>query len=61
MFSLYLLQHYASDPTHVIDLSSLRVSNEGSLTVEPIRIMDHHISKTMTSNSRSSQGPVGKL
>jgi hypothetical protein len=26
------------DPTHVIDMSSLHVSDEGALTAEPVRI-----------------------
>jgi hypothetical protein len=26
------LRHYVSDPTHVIDMSSLQVSDEGVLT-----------------------------
>jgi hypothetical protein len=38
-----VLRHYISDPTHVIDMSSLQVFDEGLLTVEPIRILDHRI------------------
>ena len=42
-FHVSILRHYVSDPTHVIDMSSLYVSNEGALTVEPIHILYHHI------------------
>jgi hypothetical protein len=38
-----VLRHYVSDPTHVIDMSTLEVSDEGALTTEPIRILDHLI------------------
>jgi hypothetical protein len=40
MFSCIGLRHYVSDPTHVIDMSSLHVSDEGALTAEPVRILD---------------------
>jgi hypothetical protein len=43
VFHVYVLRHYVSDPTHVIDLSTLQVFDEGVLTVEPIHILDHHI------------------
>jgi hypothetical protein len=43
VFHVYVLRHYVSDPTHVIDMISLQVSKEGALTTEPIRIMDHRI------------------
>jgi hypothetical protein len=43
VFHVSILRHYVSDPTHVIDMSSLKVSDEGALTKEPIRILDHHI------------------
>jgi hypothetical protein len=42
-FHVSILRHYASDPTHVIDMSSLKVSDKGALTIEPIRILDHRI------------------
>jgi hypothetical protein len=45
VFHVYVLRHYVSDPTHVIDMSSLQVSNEGVLTAEPIHILDHCIRK----------------
>jgi hypothetical protein len=35
----------------VIGMSSLHVSDEGALTVEPVRILDQHV--------RSGQRPVG--
>jgi hypothetical protein len=35
-FHVSILIHYVSDRTHVIDIISLQVSNEGALKVEPI-------------------------
>ena len=43
VFHVYVLRHYISDPTHVIDMSSLQVSDEGVLTTEPVCILDHHV------------------
>ena len=43
VFHVSVLRHYISDPTHVIDMSSLQISDKGALTVEPIRILDHHV------------------
>jgi hypothetical protein len=43
VFHVYVLRHYVSDPTHVIDMSLLQVSVEGALTMEHIRILYHHI------------------
>jgi hypothetical protein len=43
VFHVSVLRHYISDPTHVIDLSSLQVSDEGALMVEPVRILDHSV------------------
>jgi hypothetical protein len=43
VFHVSVLRHYISDPTHVIDMSSLQVSDEGALMAEPICILDHHI------------------
>jgi hypothetical protein len=43
VFHISILRHYVSDPTHVIDMSSLQVLDEGALTIEPIFILDHHI------------------
>ena len=45
VFHVSVLRHYISDPTHVIDMSSLQVSVEGALTAEPIHILDHCIRK----------------
>jgi hypothetical protein len=50
-----------SYPTHVIDMSSLHVSDEGALTTEPVRSFRAVRSTVMTSNGRSGQGPVGQL
>jgi hypothetical protein len=43
VFHVSVLQHYINDPSHVIDMSSLQVLDEGALMVEPICILDHHI------------------
>ena len=43
VFHVFILRHYISDHTHVIDMSSLHVSDEGVLMTEPIHILDHHI------------------
>jgi hypothetical protein len=43
VFHVYVLRHYVSDPTHVIDMISLQVLDKGALTVEPICILDHRI------------------
>jgi hypothetical protein len=43
VFHVSVLRNYVSDPTHVIDMISLQVSDEGALTAEPIHILDHRI------------------
>ena len=43
VFHVSVLRHYISDPTHVIDMSSLQVSDEGALTAEPVFILDNRI------------------
>jgi len=43
VFHVLVLRHYISDMSHVINMSSFQVSNEGVLMAEPICIMDHHI------------------
>jgi hypothetical protein len=43
VFHVSVLRHYISDPTHVIDMSSLQVSDEGALMAEPVRILDHRV------------------
>jgi hypothetical protein len=43
VFHVSVLRHYISDPTHVIDMISLQVSDGGALTAETICILDHHI------------------
>jgi hypothetical protein len=43
IFHVSVLRNYVSDPPHVIDMSSLQVSDKGALTKEPIHILDHHI------------------
>jgi hypothetical protein len=43
VFHVSILRHYISDPTHVIDMSSLQVSDERALTAEPVCILDHRV------------------
>jgi hypothetical protein len=43
VFHVSILRYYVSDPTHVIDMSSLQVSDEDVLMAEPIHILDHRI------------------
>jgi hypothetical protein len=43
VFHVSVLRLYISDPTHVIDMISLKVSDEGALTVESFHILDHRI------------------
>jgi hypothetical protein len=42
VFHVLVLRHYISYSSHVIDMSSLQVSGEGDLIVDPIRIVYHH-------------------
>jgi hypothetical protein len=41
VFHVLGLHQYISDPSHVIDMSSLQVLDEGSLISEPLCILDH--------------------
>ena len=43
VFHVSVLRHYISDPTHVIDVISLQVLDEGALMAELICILDHCI------------------
>jgi hypothetical protein len=43
VFHVFVLRHYITDPTHVIDMSSLQVSHEGPLMAEPVCILDHRV------------------
>jgi hypothetical protein len=43
VFHVSILRHYISDLSHFIDMSSLQVSDEGSLMEEPIHIFYYHI------------------
>jgi hypothetical protein len=43
VFHVSVLRHYISDPTHVIDMSSLQVSDEGAFMAEPVCILDHRV------------------
>jgi hypothetical protein len=41
VFHVSILRHYISDPTHVIDMSSLQVLDKGALTADLVHILDH--------------------
>ena len=43
VFHVSVLRHYISDPTHMIDMSSLQVSDEGALKAKPVHILDHRV------------------
>ena len=43
VFHVYVMRHYIRDPSHVIGMSYLQVFYEGSLTTDPIHILDHCI------------------
>jgi hypothetical protein len=43
VFHVSVLRHYISDPTHVIEMTSLQVFDEGAFMVKPIHILDHRI------------------
>jgi hypothetical protein len=43
VFHVSVFIHYVSDPTHVIDMSSLQVLDEGALTTKPIHILYHRV------------------
>jgi hypothetical protein len=43
VFQVSVLRHYISNPTHVIDMSSLQVSDEGALMTDLICILDYRI------------------
>ena len=43
VFHVSVLRHYISDPTHVIDVSSLQVSDDGVLMDKPVCILDHRV------------------
>ena len=36
VFHVFVLRHYVSDPTHVINMSSFQVLDEGELMTKPI-------------------------
>jgi hypothetical protein len=61
VFHVSVLRHYVSDPTHVIDMSSLQVSDEGALTADANPHSGSSHSTTTVSNNRSGQGPMGQL
>ena len=40
VFHVSILRHYISDPSHVINLSNLQISDDGVLKAELIHILD---------------------
>ena len=40
VFHVLFLRHYISDPSHVINLSNLQISDNGVLMAKPIHILD---------------------
>jgi hypothetical protein len=43
VFHVSVLRHYVGDPTHVIGMISLQVSDEGALMAKEIHILDYRI------------------
>jgi hypothetical protein len=41
VFHVSVLIHYISDPSQVIDMISLQVSDEGDIMAEPTHILEH--------------------
>ena len=41
VFHVSVLRHYVADESHKINWNELQVSDVGTLTVEPLRILDH--------------------
>jgi hypothetical protein len=42
VFHVSFLRHYVSNPSHVIEIFSLQVLDEGSLMADPVHILYHH-------------------
>jgi hypothetical protein len=59
VFHVSVLHHYISDPSHVIDLSHLQMSDEGALMTETNPHFGPTHSTTSTSFGRPSKGPMG--
>ena len=43
VFHVSVLRHYIADESHKINWKDLQVSDEGTFTVEPLRILDHRV------------------
>jgi hypothetical protein len=43
VFHVSILCHYVADKSHKLNWKELQVSNVGTLTVEPLRILDHRV------------------
>ena len=40
VFHIFVLKHYISDPTHVLKMDDLQLSEDGAVRVEPQCILD---------------------
>ena len=43
VFHVSVLRHYVADESHKLNWKELQVSDVGTLTVEPLRILDHRV------------------
>jgi hypothetical protein len=43
VFHVSVLRHYVADESHKLSWKELQVSDVGTLTVEPLRILDHRV------------------
>jgi hypothetical protein len=43
VFYVFVLRHYVDDESHRLNWKELQVSDVGTLTVEPLRILDHRV------------------
>jgi hypothetical protein len=43
VFHVSVLHHYVADESHKLNWKELQVSDVGTLTVEPLRILDHRV------------------
>jgi hypothetical protein len=43
VFHVFVLRHYVVDESHKLNWNDLKVSDTRTLTVEPLRILDHRV------------------
>ena len=41
VFHIFVLRHYLSDPTHILKMDDLQLSEDGAIKAEPQCILDH--------------------